>query len=193
MGRITMKAAKMAMVFAAGILAGCMAGGIPAPAEQGGAAGPSSGNVHLGTPLIVDRTDLRLGTTVQYRRIPTITELADLTQLPALAHVVIALPEWPNDYGPLQALDRIPTGADLVVVLPGYPPSRGAADLWSYVNGVVPVRIILVVPGPPPSTDVINDLNSMRNLERVIVEMDYPARTGFERLQRPMSFRKVVD
>jgi len=26
----------------------------------------------------------------------------------------------------------------------------------------------------------------------VIVEMDYPSRSGLERLQRPVSFRKVV-
>jgi hypothetical protein len=32
----------------------------------------------------------------------------------------------------------------------------------------------------------------MRNLERVIAEMDEPSRAGFERLQRPLSFRKVV-
>jgi hypothetical protein len=32
----------------------------------------------------------------------------------------------------------------------------------------------------------------MRNLERVIAEMDQPSRAGFERLQRPLSFRKVV-
>lgn len=183
--------ARISLAFAAGILAGCMAGGVPAPAQD--STGRSSGGVHLGIPLIVDRTDLRLGTTVQYGRVPTVSEIADLAQLPALAHVVVTLPEWPAEYGPLQALDRIPTGADLIVVLPGYPPSRAAADLWSYLNGVVPVRIVLVVAGPPPSIDVINDLNAMRNLERVIVEMEYPARTGFERLQRPMSFRKVVD
>jgi hypothetical protein len=40
---------------------------------------------------------------------------------------------------------------------------------------------------------VIDDLNLMRGLERVIAEMDDPQRGGFERLQRPLSFRKVIE
>ena len=32
----------------------------------------------------------------------------------------------------------------------------------------------------------------MRYLERVIAQMDEPSRIGFDRLQRPLSFRKVV-
>lgn len=183
-----MRAAKLAVVFAAGILAGCMAGGIPAPAQDDRAA--AGQDLNVGTPLLIDRTDLRLGTTVQYRRIPTISELADLAQLPALSHVVIALPEWPADYAPLQPLDQLPSGSDLVVVLPGYPPTQGAAEVWAYVSA--PLRLIVVVPGPPPSINVIQDLNSMRSLERVIVQMDNPSRSGFERLQRPLSFRRVV-
>ena len=184
-----MRAAKMAVVFGAGILAGCMAGGIPAPAQNDHVSG-AGGSLAVGTPLLVDRTDLRLGTTVQYQRIPSVTELADLTQLPALAHVVIALPEWPTDYAPLQPLDQLPSGADLVVVLAGYPPTQGAAEVWGYINA--PLRMIVVVPGPPPSIDAMRDLNSIRSLERVIVQMDVPSRSGFERLQKPMSFRKIM-
>jgi hypothetical protein len=40
---------------------------------------------------------------------------------------------------------------------------------------------------------VVSDLNSMRGLERVVAQMDDPSRTGFERLQRPLSFRKLVE
>lgn len=77
-----------------------------------------------------------------------------------------------------------------MVVLRGYPPSRGAAELWNLLGA--PVRLVLLVPGPPTDPGVLMDLNVMRHLDRVIAEMDVPARTGFERLQRPLSFRKVV-
>jgi hypothetical protein len=33
----------------------------------------------------------------------------------------------------------------------------------------------------------------MRALDRVIAEMNEPSRYGFERLQRPLSFRKVMN
>ena len=33
----------------------------------------------------------------------------------------------------------------------------------------------------------------LADLERVIAQMDTPTRQGFERLQRPLSFRKIVD
>jgi len=39
----------------------------------------------------------------------------------------------------------------------------------------------------------IANLNEMRSLERVIAQMDTPSRQGFERLQRPLSFRKLVE
>ena len=168
-----------------------MAGGVPAPAQnQTGPPGAAGGDVLVGTPLLLDCIDLRLGTTVQYQRIPTVTELEDLNQLPALAHVLIALPAWPTDYAPLQPLDRVPYNADVVVVLPGFPPTRGATEVWGLVRPRL--RIVVVVSGPPPSQNPILDLNTMRSLERVIVQNDYPSRSGFERLQRPMSFRKVV-
>lgn len=194
-----MKTRTIAVVFASGVLAGCMAGGIPAPAQTGSssterpAAGGSSSRsaVVVGTPLLIDRTDLRLGTTVQFNRIPTVKELADLGNVPALAHLVLALPEWPPDFAPLQPLDQLPYRAEIVVVLAGWPPTHGAAQVWNYVNATL--RIVVVAPGPPPNADVINDLNAMTDLERVVVEMDYPSRSGLERLHRPLSFRKVVD
>jgi hypothetical protein len=79
----------------------------------------------------------------------------------------------------------------VVVVLPGWPPGRAAVDAWNYLQ--IPLRIIVVVPGPPDSIDPIANLNEMRGLERVIAQMDDPSRRGFERLQRPLSFRKIVE
>jgi len=145
----------------------------------------------LGTPLLIDRTDLRIGTTVHFSRVPTASELHDTAQIPGLAHLVLSLPYWPADPEPLQALEQTPEQSDVIVVLPGYPPNRAAAQIWNYLS--VRLRIITVVSGPPPSLAVIEDLNTLRGLERVIAQMDEPSRAGFERLQRPLSFRKVVD
>jgi hypothetical protein len=188
-------------VFAAGVLAGCMAAGPPIGA-QSPAAEPRSplgspfsdrrmGANALGTPLLIDRTDLRIGTTVHFSRVPTASELHDTAQIPGLAHLVLSLPFWPADLEPLQALEQTPEPADVIVVMPGYPPNRAAAQIWNYLS--VRLRIIAVVSGPPPSLAVIDDLNTMRGLERVIAQMDEPSRAGFERLQRPLSFRKVME
>jgi hypothetical protein len=38
----------------------------------------------------------------------------------------------------------------------------------------------------------LDAFNIMRSLERVVAEMNEPSRSGFEQLQRPLSFRKVV-
>jgi hypothetical protein len=144
----------------------------------------------IGTPLVIDRTDMRLGTTVQFTRVPTRAELADLNQLPDVVHVVLALPQWPAEYANLQELDRLPYDCDLIVVLPGYPPTRGACQAWNMVS--IPARIVVVVNEPPPSNVVVQDLNAMRGLERVIAQIDPISRSGFESLQRPINFRKVI-
>jgi hypothetical protein len=192
-----MKKRTIAVTFLAGALAGCMAGGAPGDAQSPAdprasfpPAAPSGASRLPGTPLLIDRTDLRIGTTVQFGRIPTTGEVHDATQVAGLAHIVLALPDWPADFEPLQALDQTPPEADVVVVLPGYPPTRAAAQAWNYLR--VRQRIIVVVPGPPPGPSVISDLNSMRGLERVVAHMDDPSREGFELLQRPLSFRKIV-
>jgi hypothetical protein len=145
----------------------------------------------FGAPLLLDRTDFRLGTTVEFTRFPSATELYDLHQLPGVAHVVVSLPSWPAEYGPLQVLDQTPAEADVIVILPGYPPSRQAAEAWNLVNARL--RIVVVVNEAPPNIGVVDDLNKMRGLERVIAQMDQPFRSGFERLQRPLSFRKVME
>jgi len=194
-----MKPLAFVTVFIAGALVGCMAAGPPIgaqPPEQRSPAGSpftdrSMGVDAIGTPLIIDRTDLRIGTTVHFSRIPTASEVHDATQLPGLAHIVLSLPYWPVDLEPLQALDLTPPETQVIVVLPGYPPNRSAAQAWNYVRASL--RIVVVVAGPPPSLAVVGDLNNLRGLERVIAQMDQPSRSGFERLQRPLSFRKVVD
>ncbi len=197
-----MKPWTFATVFIAGALVGCMSAGPPIGAQSSAPPEPRSpagspfserrmGVVAIGTPLIIDRTDLRIGTTVQFSRIPTASEVHDVAQLPGLANIVLSLPYWPVDLEPLQALDLTPPETQVIVVLPGYPPNRMAAQVWNYVGARL--RIVVVVPDAPPSLAVIGDLNTMRGLERVIAQMDEPSRSGFERLQRPLSFRKVVD
>ena len=192
-----MRAWVIGVTFAAGALLGCAAGSVPPAAE-----GPSSplgspfsdqrmGFGSVSYPLLLDRTDFRLGTTVQFKRIPTLTELHDVTNVLALQHVLITLPSWPAEYAPLDVLNQMPPESDVIVVLHGYPPSHMATEAWNLVQARL--RIVVVVADPPPSTSVIADLNAMRSLERVIAQMDEPSRSGFERLQRPLSFRKVVE
>ena len=187
------------------VLAGCMATtpppegahAPPAGAEVAAsplgspfAASPGTGRA-IGTPLVIDRTDLRIGTTVQFARVPNRQELHDLGLLPNVAHVVLQLPQWPAEYADLQQLDQLPPECDLIVLLPGYPPSRGAAEAWNQVR--LPTRLIVVVDTPPPSLAMVQELNAMRGLDRVIAQLDDPARSGFELLQRPLSFRKVIE
>jgi hypothetical protein len=199
-----MKTWTLALPIAAALAAGCMAGGPattartsppPPSAPTSGPLGSPFAERHgvtpaLATPLIIDRADMRIGTTAQFDRIPSSADINDLLHLPGLAHVVVSLAAWPEDYEALQALGTLPEGCDLIVVLPGYPPSRAAAEAWNYIGPGA--RLIVVVTGPPPSAGVVNDLNTMRALERVIAQMDEPSRSGFDRLQRPLSFRTIV-
>ena len=123
------------------------------------------------------------------RRLPTVADLEDLNFVTGLRQLLIALPAWPASYEPLRPLQQtvLPDGASIVVLLPGWPPSRAALGAWNLVGGNL--RVILVVPGPPADRSLITELNRMRSLERVIVQMEHPSRSGFERLQRPLSFR----
>jgi hypothetical protein len=193
-----MKPRTIVTLLAATALAGCMAGGSQTTdvAQGGPQVGSPFSDRHMGvydigTPLVLDRNDLSIGTTVHFNRIPTASEMHDLTELPGLAHVVLSLPSWPVDVEPLQALDLAPPETQVIVVLPGYPPNRSASQLWNYVRANL--RIVVIVSEPPPSPAVAGDLNTMRGLERVIAQMDRPSRWGFERLQRPLSFRKIVE
>ena len=180
---------------------GCASTAGPPPSASAAASEPAS---PLGSPfaerrtwsmfeapLIVDRTDLRLGTTVHFRRIPNASEMHDLLQLLGLSRIVLSFDSWPTDYSKIEGLNRTPDGVEVVAVLPGWPPSRQAAEAWNYLN--LPMRIVVVVPGPPNSIDDATNLNQMRGLERVIAQMDDPSRSGFEHLQRPLSFRKMME
>ena len=183
------------------LLAGCATSPPPVPRQAlpdeansplGNPFGtPPRDPLFLGAPLILDRTDLRFGTTVHLSRIPSRQELYDLHIHSGLAHVVITLSQWPTAYANLQELDQAPEESDLIVILPGYPPSQQAAEAWNLLSSRV--RIVVVVNDLPPSNAVVDDLNKMRGLERVIAQIPDPRRTGFERLQRPLSFRMVLD
>ena len=143
------------------------------------------------SPLILDQ-DYGFGTTVVLDRLPNAKRISDLAYVSNLRHVIVSLGAWPASYEAIQPLGQValPQGADYIVVLRGFPPSREQADMWNYLRA--PVRLVLVVDGPPADRSQILTLNAMRSLERVIAEMDVPARTGFERLQRPLSFRIVM-
>ena len=193
-----MRSWTIAITFAVGAVLGCAAAA-PPPAAEPPPSSPlgspfsdrRTGFATIAYPLLLDRTDLQIGTTVQFTRMPTLTELHDLTNVLALRHVVITLPGWPADYAPLDVLNQLPPQTDVIVVLPGYPPKRSAAEAWNLVQARL--RIVVVVQEPPPSPAVLSDFNEMRGLERVVAQMDEPSRAGFERLQRPLSFRKLVE
>ncbi len=188
----------LGVTFVAGALLGCAAASPPLTAEPPPVSPLGSpfadrrgGFATIAYPLLLDRTDFRLGTTVQFTRVPTLAELHDLSSVAALQHVLITLPKWPPAYAALEVLNQLPDETDVIVVLPGFPPSREAAEAWNLVQARL--RLVVVVTEAPPSAGVVSDLNEMRGLERVIAQMDDPRRTGFERLQRPLSFRKLVE
>lgn len=157
--------------------------GVPDPAQAAPQCPP---------PLLVDSADLGLGATVVYTRIPNTAEVHDLQYLESVGHVMLSLGAWPASYADIEPLSRavLPEGADLVVILPGYPPTREAAGAWNLLHR--PVRIVMVVDSPPVDREMVFEMNSIRGLERVIADLPRPARTGFERLQRPLSFRVIV-
>jgi hypothetical protein len=146
----------------------------------------------LCAPLLIEQ-DLGFGTHVVMRRLPDASDISDLGAVSGLHQVVVALPEWPADFAALAPLQQVvmPVDVQLVVLLPGWPPTRAALDAWNLLGGSV--RLIMVVGGPPTDRALIMELNRVRNLERVIAQMEHPDRSGFERLQRPLSFRVVRD
>ncbi len=143
-------------------------------------------------PIYVDPSDLGLGTSVVYTRVPNSSDVAALGYVEYVRHVVVWLPAWPEDFAAIEPLAKVllPEGADLVVFLQGYPPTRSQAAVWNLLHQ--PLRIIMLVDGPPSDRGMILEMNSLRGLERVVATMDRPSRLGFERLQRPLSFRVLV-
>jgi len=142
----------------------------------------------LCAPLLLEQ-DLGFGTHVVMRRLPTAADLNDLRYINGLRQLIIALPAWPASYDDLRPLQQVilPEDAELVVLLPGWPPNFTALDAWNMVGGNL--RLIMLVNGPPADRSMITELNRLKPLERVIAQMEYPERSGFERLQRPLSFR----
>lgn len=142
----------------------------------------------LCAPLLLD-SDYGFGTHVVMRRLPNAADLNDLGFVTGMRQLLVVLPEWPSGYAALRPLQQavLPDGAEVVVLLPGWPPTREALGAWNLVGG--PLRVILVVDGPPADRALIGELNRMRPLERVVAQMEHPSRSGFERLQRPLSFR----
>ncbi len=170
---------------------GSPADSTPVPAAR--SAAPDHSMIVAPTlPLLIDLADFGLGSTVVFTHLPSPAELHDLGYLPGVGHVVVSLPAWPTGWDRLQSLQQspLPDGADLIVLLPGYPPSRESAQAWNYLRK--PLRLILVVKGPPVDREMILELNAIRGLERVIADMPQPSRSGFERLQRPLGFRVVM-
>lgn len=142
----------------------------------------------LCAPLLIDQ-DFGFGTHVVMRRLPSAADLEDLRFITGLRQLLLALPQWPDNYAELKPLQQVimPEGAEIVVLLPGWPPTREALGAWNLVGGNL--RLIMVVNGPPADRALIAELNHVRPLERVIAQMEHPSRSGFERLQRPLSFR----
>jgi hypothetical protein len=188
--RITLAAAVLTLSAMACAPAGEGPG--PAAAAPPPAAGPSAPAAQarrapdpedaLCAPLLIEQ-DLGFGTHVVMRRLPDASDISDLGAISGLRQVVVALADWPADFAALAPLQQ--------VLLPGWPPTRAALDAWNLLGGSV--RLIMVVGGPPTDRALIMELNRVRNLERVIVQMERPDRSGFERLQRPLSFRVVRD
>lgn len=184
-----LRALGLALAAGAMLLAASARAGAAAPETT--QAAPTRPAAHLAVPLLLDPTDLGLGAAVVFDRLPDARDFNDLAFVNNVLHVVMVLPDWPAGWDELQPLAqaRLPEGADLIVVLPGYPPTHAAAEAWNYLR--LPLRIVMVVDGPPGDRGMVFELNAIHGLERVIADMPQPSRSGFERLQRPLSFRVI--
>jgi hypothetical protein len=142
----------------------------------------------LCAPLLLDN-DPGFGTNVVIRRVPNAKDLEDMTFITGLRQIVVALPEWPATYDQIRPMQQaiLPQGVEIVVLLPGWPPTREALGAWNLVGGAL--RLIMIVDGPPTDRSLLTEVNRVRSLDRVIAQMENPSRSGFERLQRPLSFR----
>jgi len=160
----------------------------PKPAPTPRETGPDD---PLCAPLILD-ADPGFGTHVVMRRLPTQGDLEELSFISGLRQVLVALPEWPATYAALRPIQQVilPEGTELVVLVPGWPPTREALGAWDLLDANV--RLIVVVSGPPADRALITEMNRIRTLDRIIAQMEHPSRTGFERLQRPLSFRVLM-
>lgn len=186
-------AALAVLLSAAALSASAPPAGAAERADSAAAAAAATAAEPACAPLVFDPSDLGFGASVVFRRIPTAADLDGLAFVETgVRHVVLMLPEWPAEWDRIAPLGQaiLPRDADLVVVLPGYPPTRAATAAWNMLRQ--PLRIVMVVDGPPADRGVILELNRLRGLERVIADMPHPSRSGFERLQRPLAFRVVM-
>lgn len=200
---MTLRPATLSLLAPLLFLLACAPGapaGVPHPAETppaGSASAkpepappPREANADdpLCAPLLIEQ-DFGFGTHVVMRRLPSAADLEDMRFITGLRQLLLALPAWPESYAALKPLQQVimPEGAEIVVLLPGWPPTREALGAWNLVGGNL--RLIMVVDGPPADRALITELNHVRPLERVIAQMEHPSRSGFERLQRPLSFR----
>lgn len=179
-----MRIAKLLLPMLLAVCAAATPAAPPAPA-------PVPPSIVREPPLVLSEDDLGFGTTVVLDRLPQAQDLDAFQHITSLSRVVLDLPAWPAGWDRLQTMAQIPLpeGAYYLVVLPGYPPSRAAAEAWNQVR--LAVRLVVVVSGPPADRGAIAELNAIRALDRVVADMQEPTRAGFERLQRPLSFRVV--
>ena len=164
-----------------------------APAADAAPAPPAVSPVPSAPPaLVLSADEFGFGTTVVLDRLPSVRDLEAFHYITGLTRVVLQLPAWPSSWDRLQPLAQLPLpeDAEYLVIVPGYPPTRAAADAWNQVS--VRLRLVALVQGPPADRASILELNAIRALDRVVADMDQPSRAGFERLQRPLSFRVVM-
>src|SRR5438445_13243591 len=97
-----MRAWVLAVTFAAVALLGCAASAPPSAAEPPPASPLGSpfsdrrmGFTSIAYPLLLDRTDLQIGTTVPFTSMPTLTALHDVTTVPTLRHTRAPLQQLP--------------------------------------------------------------------------------------------------
>ncbi len=140
-----------------------------------------------GSTVWLDCPPRRLSTTVQFQRIPSAGELADAARFENVERIILELPGWPEGFAQLQPLEQAPAGIELVAILPGYPPGARQADAWNLLS--TRVRIIVMARGAPTTRTEVQDLNSMRGLERVVVWTDDPRAVYLDRLIVPLSYR----
>ena len=70
-----------------------------------------------GWPLILDRMDLSLGTSVHFDRVPNAREIHDLDGVLGLQHLVISLPGWPTDVQVIEPLTQLSPETDAIFIL----------------------------------------------------------------------------
>jgi hypothetical protein len=178
------------LILAALLGAGCASQSqVSSVTSTGESVSASTRSMTLGPPpamVMLDCQPSLLATTVRFQRIPTVSELNDLALDNTLERVVLDLPAWPQGVAELLPIDQAGRELPIVAVLPGYPPSAAQADAWNQLRARV--RIMVLVQGTPVDRTVVQWLNTMRGLERVVVWTSDPRGARIDRLAAPVSF-----